>query len=79
MIKYPQLKEAKFQLITLVEVIEHIEEQYLPSLNQNVFRYLRPKWVWLSTPNSEFNPLFKWQEPNRKFRHEDHKFEWTRK
>jgi hypothetical protein len=44
-----------------------------------VFGYLRPKWVWLSTPNFEFNSVFKWKESAQKFRHDDHKFEWTRK
>lgn len=32
----------------------------------------------MSTPNSEFNTLFKWDH-GKKFRHYDHKFEWTRK
>jgi 2-polyprenyl-3-methyl-5-hydroxy-6-metoxy-1,4-benzoquinol methylase len=77
--KYPHLKAINFELVTLVEVIEHIEEKYLAELNENVFGYLRPKWVWLSTPNFEFNSVFKWKESAQKFRHDDHKFEWTRK
>lgn len=33
--------------------------------------------MWISTPNSEYNCLFNW-EKGRKYRHDDHKFEWTR-
>jgi hypothetical protein len=40
-----------------------------------IFGYLQPKVVVVTTPNCEFNVLF----PDlKRFRHYDHKFEWTR-
>jgi hypothetical protein len=42
-----------------------------------VFGLLRPKLVLLTTPNREFNIVFGNEDQN-KFRHWDHKFEWTR-
>lgn len=40
-----------------------------------VFECICPKFVVMTTPNFEFNQLF---PGPRKFRHYDHKFEWTR-
>jgi hypothetical protein len=40
-----------------------------------IFGHLQPNVVVVTTPNCEFNVLF----PGlKKFRHYDHKFEWTR-
>lgn len=49
----------------------------LEGVPQNVFGYMRPKVAMFSTPNSEYNVLFDGLLENG-FRHEDHKFEWTR-
>ena len=37
---------------------------------------MRPRVVVLTTPNAEFNPLL--GVPPSRFRHPDHRFEWTR-
>ncbi len=61
----------------LVEVIEHLDPDRLPILEQVVFAAARPATVIVTTPNSEFNALF----PNLAagtLRHTDHRFEWTR-
>lgn len=56
--------------------IEHLYPSELLDLPANIFAYIKPKVVIITTPNVEFNVLF----PNpREFRHPDHKFEWTRK
>ena len=61
--------------VTLVEVIEHLKDNELEALPLNVFGRINSKHVVVTTPNSEFNVVF----PNFSgFRHDDHKFEWTR-
>ena len=52
-----------------------MESETLEKFPLNVFGFIKPKHVIISTPNVEFNVLFK---NTKKFRHWDHKFEWTR-
>lgn len=47
----------------------------LDAFPYNIFAYVQPKLVIISTPNADFNVLFK---KMGKFRHYDHKFEWSR-
>ncbi|XP_077076757.1 small RNA 2'-O-methyltransferase [Siphateles boraxobius] len=64
-----------FDLVTCVELIEHLELEKVESFSEVVFGYMAPGAVIVSTPNAEFNPLL----PGLKgFRDYDHKFEWTR-
>jgi len=42
----------------------------------NIFGIIQPKLAIFTTPNQEYNVLF--DLPTGKFRHYDHKFEWTR-
>ncbi|XP_032856492.2 small RNA 2'-O-methyltransferase [Tyto alba] len=64
-----------FDLVTCIELIEHLEELELNKFPEVVFGFMAPSMVVISTPNSEFNPLL----PGVKlFRHPDHKFEWNR-
>lgn len=60
----------------LVEVIEHIPPDRLSQLERAVFHNMRPGTVVVTTPNAEFNPLL--GVPAHRFRHPDHRFEWTR-
>ncbi|KAI6658584.1 Small RNA 2'-O-methyltransferase-like [Oopsacas minuta] len=69
----PRLEGVEF--VSLIEVIEHLEEDTLTQLPTAIFGTLRPKYVFITTPNSEFNILFK---DFSGFRHPDHKFEWNR-
>lgn len=62
-------------VVTSIELIEHLESEVLTQFPVNVFGQIRPKHVILSTPNVEFNVLF---NKKKQFRHWDHKFEWTR-
>ncbi|XP_006919857.2 small RNA 2'-O-methyltransferase isoform X1 [Pteropus alecto] len=64
-----------FDLITCIELIEHLDEKDLARFPEVVFGYLSPAMVVISTPNSEFNPLF----PAVTLRDSDHKFEWNRR
>ncbi|XP_023577466.1 small RNA 2'-O-methyltransferase, partial [Octodon degus] len=63
-----------FDLISCIEVIEHLDSDNLARFPEVLFGYLSPAMVVISTPNSEFNPLF----PIVTLRDVDHKFEWNR-
>jgi 3' terminal RNA ribose 2'-O-methyltransferase Hen1 len=66
-----------FDAATLVEVIEHLDEDRLPALGEAVFGHARPRAVIVTTPNAEHNALFENMAPGA-MRHPDHRFEWTR-
>ncbi len=61
----------------LMEVIEHVDPERLPALEHAVFGAARPDSVLVTTPNVEHNVRFETLETGR-FRHPDHRFEWTR-
>lgn len=61
----------------LVEVIEHLDPDKLPSLEKLLFGAARPATVVVTTPNAEYNALFPDMPPGA-LRHPDHRFEWTR-
>ncbi|MFL6200858.1 MAG: 3' terminal RNA ribose 2'-O-methyltransferase Hen1 [Thermoanaerobaculia bacterium] len=66
-----------YDAAALVEVIEHLDPPRLASLERVVFEKARPGTVVLTTPNADYNP--KWERlPAGRFRHRDHRFEWTR-
>ncbi|MGM7636686.1 3' terminal RNA ribose 2'-O-methyltransferase Hen1 [Bacillus sp. Hm123] len=62
-------------IMILCEVIEHINEERLPKIMEMIFREYKPKTLIITTPNKEYNELYKL---NDHFRHTDHRFEWTR-
>jgi len=64
-------------VITLVEVIEHVDAERLDALERVVFTKAKPGAVIVSTPNIEFNATFENMKPGQ-LRHGDHRFEWTR-
>jgi len=66
-----------FDVITLVEVIEHLDLDRLPALERVVFEFAGPPLVIVTTPNREFNARFE-NLAAGKLRHDDHRFEWTR-
>ena len=64
------------EIIYLIEVIEHVQlETELDCIMEIIFKTYRPKYVFLTTPNSDFNSNFD-MEPG-KFRHWDHKYEFS--
>ncbi len=65
-----------FDAACAVEVIEHLELSRLPAFERVVFKFARPATVLVTTPNVEYNSVFK-QLPAGQFRHKDHRFEWT--
>lgn len=61
----------------VVEVIEHLDLPRLAAFERTLFEFARPGLVILTTPNAEYNVKFEGLATG-KFRHRDHRFEWTR-
>ena len=76
-ITYRDRRWEDVDAVALVEVIEHLDAERLPTLEKIVFGAARPATVVVTTPNAEYNALFPNLAPGA-FRHPDHRFEWTR-
>jgi 3' terminal RNA ribose 2'-O-methyltransferase Hen1 len=66
-----------FDAATVAEVIEHLDPARLAAFERVLFEHARPRTVLITTPNGEYNSLFP-SLPAGRFRHKDHRFEWTR-
>lgn len=75
---YRDSRLTGYDAAAVVEVIEHLDPPRLAAFERVLFEFARPATVVLTTPNAEFN--VKWETlPAGKFRHRDHRFEWTRR
>lgn len=71
-----------YQAIVCSEVIEHVYPDVLDAFLELTLGVYHPEILIVTTPNSEYNvnfPDLKYNTPESIFRHNDHKFEWTRK
>jgi len=69
-----QLSSDQFNMVIMIEVIEHMENvDDASTLLKNVIKYLPFNKLIVTTPNREFNVHYGLE----KFRHDDHKFEFT--
>ena len=67
-----------FDAAAVVEVIEHLDPGRPRAFERVVFEAAKPQTVVLTTPNKEYNVM--WERLGAEtMRHEDHRFEWTRK
>jgi 3' terminal RNA ribose 2'-O-methyltransferase Hen1 len=66
-----------FDAAAVVEVIEHLDAPRLAAFERVLFEFAKPRTVVVTTPNVEYNVKFE-TLPAGKFRHQDHRFEWTR-
>ena len=74
---YRDQRLAGFDGAAIVEVIEHLDAARLAAFERVLFECAQPKNIVITTPNREYN--VKWETlPAGKFRHRDHRFEWTR-
>jgi 3' terminal RNA ribose 2'-O-methyltransferase Hen1 len=74
---YRDQRLAGFDAAAVIEVIEHLDPPRLAAFERVLFECARPNTVVVTTPNREYN--VKWETlPAGKFRHRDHRFEWTR-
>ena len=74
---YRDKRIGGFDAAAVVEVIEHLDAPRLSAFERVLFEFARPATAIVTTPNCEYNPLFP-TLPAGKFRHRDHRFEWTR-
>jgi 3' terminal RNA ribose 2'-O-methyltransferase Hen1 len=74
---YRDRRLAGYDAAAVVEVVEHLDPPRLAAFERVVFEFARPGTVVLTTPNREYNA--RWPSlPAGRFRHRDHRFEWTR-
>ncbi len=66
-----------FDAAAVVEVIEHLDPPRLAAFERVLFEFAKPALVVVTTPNVEYNVNFE-TLPAGKFRHKDHRFEWSR-
>jgi len=74
---YRDKRLSGFDAAAVVEVIEHLDPPRLAAFERVLFEFAKPQTVVLTTPNAEYNVKFE-TLPAGKFRHKDHRFEWTR-
>ncbi|XP_030759035.1 uncharacterized protein LOC115884554 [Sitophilus oryzae] len=72
----PDYRLLNTDVVTAIELIEHLYPDTLDAFSYNIFSSINPKLVIITTPNVEFNVVF---NKSNIFRHPDHKYEWTRK
>lgn len=66
-----------YDAAAVVEVVEHFDPPRLQAFERVLFESARPGMVVLTTPNADYN--VRWASlPAGRFRHKDHRFEWTR-
>jgi 3' terminal RNA ribose 2'-O-methyltransferase Hen1 len=74
---YRDERLAGFDAAAVVEVIEHLDSPRLAAFERGAFEFARPRIIVITTPNAEYNT--QWPSlPAGKYRHRDHRFEWTR-
>ena len=66
-----------YDAAALVEVVEHVDPDRLAALERSVFAYARPKAVFVTTPNRDWNATIPALSGGG-LRHRDHRFEWSR-
>jgi len=74
---YHDARLAGYDAAAVVEVIEHLDESRLATFEQVVFARARPGSVLVTTPNADYNQRYETLSAGE-FRHQDHRFEWTR-
>lgn len=74
---YRDKRLTDFDAAVIIEVIEHLDPARLHAFERVVFECARPTTVVITTPNVEYNVHFAGL-PAGRFRHRDHRFEWTR-
>lgn len=75
---YKDQRLEGFDAAAVVEVIEHLDLNRLKAFERVLFEFAKPRTIVLTTPNQEFNVT--WDKLDaEEMRHDDHRFEWTRK
>ena len=76
-LQYQDSRLTGLDAAILMEVIEHIDPERVPAVTANLFGFMRPRTVIVTTPNAEHNVRYE-ALADGSMRHPDHRFEWTR-
>lgn len=76
-LNYRDQRLRDYDAAALIEVIEHLNPSQLSTFRSILFKYMCPRIIVITTPNAEYNVLFE-KLARGAFRHEDHRFEWSR-
>ncbi len=76
-LQYQDSRLTGLDAAVLMEVIEHIDPARVPAVTANLFGFMRPRTVVVTTPNAEHNVRYE-ALAHGGMRHPDHRFEWTR-
>jgi len=76
-LNYRDARLNNFEAAALVEVIEHLDEPRLAAMEKVLFEFARPRLIVITTVNAEYNIKYEQLSAGR-YRHNDHRFEWTR-
>jgi hypothetical protein len=68
--------EPNIYAILAIEIIEHLDPDVGLGFEETLFSTIAPCLIVVTTPNSDYNEAFKLEKG--KFRHWDHRFEWSR-
>ena len=74
---YRDKRLAGYDVAVASEVIEHLDPGRLAAFERALFESAGPRVIVVTTPNSEYNPLFDGLA-HGELRHSDHRFEWDR-
>ena len=73
----PDERVLGVDFLSCIELIEHINPEDHPGIIAAIFNHIKPKTAIITTPNGDFNSHWPTM-PHGKYRHEDHRFEWSR-
>jgi len=74
---YRDKRFKNYDAVSIVEVIEHLDENRLPAFESVIFADAAPATVIVTTPNFDYNVNYAGLSADQ-FRHGDHRFEWNR-
>ena len=74
---YKDARFSGYDAACVIEVIEHLDVPRLAAFERVLFEFAKPPIVILTTPNKEYNVNYGLLKEDD-FRHNDHRFEWTR-
>ena len=74
---YKDSRYGGYDAACVIEVIEHLNLFRLGTFEKILFSYIKSRIIIITTPNKEYNHKYR-NVGKEKFRHDDHRFEWTR-
>jgi 3' terminal RNA ribose 2'-O-methyltransferase Hen1 len=74
---YRDRRLTGFDAAVAIEVVEHLDPHRLAAFADNLFACIQAPLTIVTTPNADYNVRFP-DLPAGRFRHRDHRFEWSR-